>query len=738
VRPPGTDLSGTWRAAPADDDLRREYHAVGFDDDGWEALEVPGHWRSTPAFADQDGPVLHRTRFSSPRIERATATDADGVHELQTADGERGWLVLDGVFYQGDVWMDAAYVGATEGYFFHHTFEVTDLLTDREEHELAVEVTCARPGDLTAKRNITGVFQHWDNFDPSWNPGGIWRPVRLERTGPVRLRRLHVVCTEATPVRAVLECHAVLDATEAGSAQVRTTVGDGVEHVAEHAIAAGENQVEWVVRIDDPELWWPWALGDQPLQDVAIEVRPTTGPGSEPDAEPSHRVTRRVGLRSVELDDWVLHVNGERLFVKGSNQGPTRMALAEATPEELAADVHLAKEAGLDLLRLHAHVSRPELYEAADEAGLLLWQDLPLQWGYARGIRKQAVRQARKAIEAVGHHASVVLWCAHNEPMAIDVTPQVFGDRKKLGRALVRGALAQQLPTWNKTVLDGSLARALRKGDSSRPVVPHSGVLPHLPLLDGTDSHLYFGWYHGAERTLPRFAAAIPRLVRWVSEFGAQAVPDTADFMHAERWPDLDWDDLGEHHALQKLFFDQRVPPADFPTFDAWREATQRYQADLIKHHVEALRRLKYRPTGGFCHFCFADGHPAVTWSVLDHERRPKLGHAALAAACRPVIVVLERPPATVAPGQRLELDVHVVSDRRDDLVAARTTLDVSWDGGSQQLGWAGDVPADDCVKVGTLRLTVPDVDGPLTFALALEHDGGPVTTNAYEATISR
>ena len=37
------------------------------------------------------------------------------------------------------------------------------------------------------------------------------------------------------------------------------------------------------------------------------------------------------------------------------------------------------------------------LVEAADAHGMLLWQDLPLQWGYARGTRKQAVRQAREA-----------------------------------------------------------------------------------------------------------------------------------------------------------------------------------------------------------------------------------------------------------------------------------------------------------------------------------------------------
>ena len=60
-----------------------------------------------------------------------------------------------------------------------------------------------------------------------------------------------------------------------------------------------------------------------------------------------------------------------------------------------------------------------------------------------------------------------------------------------------------------------------------------------------------------------------------------------------------------------------------------------------------------------------------MTWSVLDHDRRPKAGYGALAEACRPVIVVAERPPAVVAPGDALALDVHVVSDLRHPVTGA-------------------------------------------------------------------
>ena len=56
--------------------------------------------------------------------------------------------------------------------------------------------------------------------------------------------------------------------------------------------------------------------------------------------------------------------------------------------------------------------------------------------------------------------------------------------------------------------------------------------------------------------------------------------------------------------------FDRHVPPDPYPTFDEWRDATQRYQAELLRHQIETMRRLKYRPTGGFCLFMLNDAAP--------------------------------------------------------------------------------------------------------------------------------
>jgi beta-mannosidase len=265
-------------------------------------------------------------------------------------------------------------------------------------------------------------------------------------------------------------------------------------------------------------------------------------------------------------------------------------------------------------------------------------------------------------------------------------------------------------------------------------------VLPHPPLLDGTDSHLYFGWYHGTERDLPTFIRALPRMARFVTEFGAQAVPTTADFCEPERWPDLDWARLSRTHALQKAIFDRIVPPAEHATFESWADATQAYQAMLVRRQIEALRRVKYAPTGGFAQFCFADGHPAVTWAVLGHDRVPKAGYAALQAACAPVIVVADRLPDEVTARDTFALDVHVVSDLREPIIGAVVTATLRWGGGERTWRWQGDLPADSCQRVGTMQIVVPDAPGPLTLELRCDADepstAGPVA-NRYDATIT-
>jgi beta-mannosidase len=175
------------------------------------------------------------------------------------------------------------------------------------------------------------------------------------------------------------------------------------------------------------------------------------------------------------------------------------------------------------------------------------------------------------------------------------------------------------------------------------------------------------------------------------------------------------------------------VTPAAFPTFDAWKRASQEYQASLLRYQIETLRRLKYRPTGGFCVFLLADAQPAVSWAILDHERVPKAAYRQVTASCATVIVTSDRPHPSYRPGQRFEVDLHAVSDLRSALDAVEARAVLRWPGGQRSWTFHGEIPADSCARIGHVMHLLPDdaPEGEISLDLLMSWPEGS-TKNRY------
>ena len=696
------ELAGRWVATEANDDIRRFGIGPDVDDSGWTPIAVPGHWQHTPEFAGNDGPLMYRHRFTAP----------------PPADGRRRWITFDGVFYQADAWLDGAYLGDPEGYFFPQSFDVTQLARIGDDHVLAVEVACA-PQSSDSRSNITGILQAWDGLPTGWNPGGIWRSVRMFDTGPVRIDRLRVLCRDADTRRAHVRITAQLDSVGPCDVLVRTRRDGAVVDERTAAVATGDNELEWSLDIRDPDLWWPRGLGPQALTTLTVEL--------VVDGATSDERRRRIGLRQIDWNDWICSVNGERIFLRGTNFTPITVGLGDTTDEVVDRDLDHVLDLGLNAIRLHGHISVRHLYDRADELGLLILQDFPLERTHARSVRARAITQARAAVDSLGHHPSIAMWSAHNEPADTRSAP-ASGWRTRL-----RNVAAQQLPSWNKSILDRWVKRAFERADDSRTTVAHSGVLPHFPQLDGTDSHLWFGWRHGDADGLARRARFLPSTVRFVSEFGSDSVPTSASFATSGNgaWPDLDWDRLADDHGYEREIFDELFPPETFASFDEWRRTTQLYQSYVLKTQIETLRRLKYRPTGGFCFSSLADPSPAISSSVLDHERVEKDAYDVVRRACRLVIVVADPLPDWSNPGDPLVVDIHLVNDRRRPIEGVEVTATATWAGGSDRWTFGGTVDADDVVKVGTVRLDTPDTLGELAIEyVAVDGAGAEIAHN--------
>ena len=505
---PGDGPRGDVAGGPGDDDLRRPMPTVGFDDGRWAPIAVPGHWRSHAGVRRRATARCSTAGASStPRPDRTTA----GCGSPSTASSTKAT--------SGSTAPTSATPRATSPRTRSRSPSSSPGATSTS---LAIEVTCSpaarQDGQAQPHRRVPALGLPRRHVEPGRHLAAGARSRR-----PARSASATSACCAARPADRAGRGRPAgqprdrrrrdRSSCARGSAPSTTS--------STQPLAAGENHVEWTVTIEQPALWWPWSLGDQPLHDVVVEVAPAEAPD-----ELSHRRDvphRPAPGRAARLD--LLASTASACYLKGSNHGPTRQALAEATPDEFAADVRLAKEAGLDLLRVHAHVTRPELYDAADEAGLLLWQDLPLQWGYARSVRKQAIAPGRRRGAP-----------PRPPPVGRDLVRPQRADRHRHHRGRRR---AQRPGEGRRPVLDRHGAADVQPHDprprpspgrSARPTAParHPALgragrtCPSSTAPTPTSTS---AGTTATSATSPGSSAAVPRMARFVTEFGAQSDP---------------------------------------------------------------------------------------------------------------------------------------------------------------------------------------------------------------------
>ncbi len=699
-------LSDHWQIRPLEQFRQGLYPR---DDEGWLAATVPGHWQQLPGLERHAGKVVYRCRFAWDERQQA-------------AEGFRRWLRLNGVFYRSRVYLNGVSLGAHEGYFTPHEREVSDLL--QPENTLLVEVDCPDERDRLGKTMITGVFSHWDCMDPHANPGGIWLPVELHASGPVRLqhaRLLTLACDERfAQVRFDLD----LDAATEGAVTLRLRFTprtfDGEPQVFEQrrSLRHGPQELGGLVKLRDPHLWWTHDLGRPDLYDVTIELLV--------DGTPSDQRTVTYGARSFTLRDWIPQLNGVSFLAKGNNYPPGDMRIATMTRARYDTDMALARDCHMNMLRVHAHVDHPEFYEAANAAGLLLWQDFPLQWIYDRSVLPEARRQVRQMVRLLGGHPCIGIWCMHNEPVVIeDTADESLWSRLRTYRTAFGFS-------WNRDVMDTQLKQIVEQEDPTRPAVRSSGEVDIPYVRRGTDAHAYFGWYrnYGTLDDAELMQRRFPANLAFVTEFGAQSFPNLESclrFMPAQLTPD-DMRRLEERHGLQGEIMANWIP---------WREAgslaemvaiSQDYQIFINRYYIDRLRARKYRPTGGIVPFLFVDPYPAVLWSVVDYWRVPKRSYYAMRLAFSPQYTFCLYPPRTYRRGEAVELPLYAVNDAHRAFPGA--TLEATLrDPAGQLLASVHrrvELPAD-ClpILVDRLRLT-PTRAGRYALSLALtgvEHE---------------
>jgi beta-mannosidase len=639
-------LADNWHARPVE--AFREGHYAE-DNGAWLDIAVPAHWQQHPDLAEYAGRLLYRCFFAAPPWPADSAQPAT----------RRAWLRFNGVFYWSQPFLNGAALPRHEGYFQPHEYDVSHLLRHDAPNSLLVEVECPNERNKFNKRMITGVFSHWDCLDPHANPGGIWLPVELLYTGPVRIQGARCHTESFNDDFAQLRYTVDVDAAQAGPVLLRWTITPrtfaGSVQVFEQrrTLRQGQQHIAGLLKLRDPRLWWTHDLGNPDLYTITLELLS--------EGVPSDQYAFIYGVRRFEMHNWIPHLNGVRFLIKGNNYPPGDMRLATMNSQRYEHDLQLACDCHMNFLRMHAHIEHPALYHAADAAGILLWQDMPLQWLYRAEVLSQAQQQARQMVRLLYNHPCVAMWCMHNEPIFLaDTTDERLSVRLRTYSTTFGFS-------WNRDVMDARLKRIVEEEDQQRPVLRASGDF-YIPYLRaGGDAHAYFGWYssYGSLLDLERLIRYLLPNLRFVTEFGAQSFPNLESctrFMPADM-ADIDFAHLAERHSFQGEIMRRWLPWHDAASLADLVDMTQDYQAYLNRFYIDRLRYYKYRPTGGIVPFLFVDPYPAVLWSIIDYWRVPKRAYYAMRMAFSPQYAFSLVSSRSFRIAQPIDLPIYAVND---------------------------------------------------------------------------
>jgi len=695
--PARISLDGDWLFVPAAAAPQEPYRRSE-PEGGWSAATVPGNWYL--AGHDLAGAAFYKRTFSIGAL----------------PDDAIARVVFEAVDYAADVWVNEVWIGRHQGYFDSFSFDITAHLDEEADNDITVRVDSPieQPEDWSLnKRLIKGVLSHhdtrpggaWSDTGQDANTGGIWGSVALDVSRKVAIDRIdwrdsvdQRSSTATTTARIVLAAP-IDEATKLSVELVEHHRQTGASKHFKRSLTAKVGESELAIDLGKRavELWSPWEQGTPHLYDYDITL------SRNGTALATYSMTR--GIRTVRRDaqtgEW--SVNGRRIFLRGTNYIPSQW-LSEMTSARFRRDIELMRQANINAVRVHAMVLPQRFYDLANEAGLLVWQDFPLQWGYSDDpvFHAEAARQLRRMIEQFGHHPSIFAWSMHNEP--------------PWEASWMQYKYPQYDANQNRE-LDRMLADTARSLDGTR----------HIHEASLTAEHPWFGWYSGSWKDYAK-----PTKESLITEFGAQALPSLDVLSGIFAAKQLTPDAAGKTEPWRYRNFQQRE------TFEIAKVErgetvadlvtnTQAYQARLVKFAAETYRRSRYSPVAAIFQFMFVESWPSVNWGVLDYQRTPKPGFDAMRTAYQPVLPSVEFKDDRFVTGKTIDLGVWVVNDlhkqfenasletalwRSGQLVHQKMDrLDVNPDSAAHVASWKrSDLSAGEYV----LRLRLTQNDGQL------------------------
>jgi beta-galactosidase len=367
---------------------------VPFDDSDWRAVDLPHDWAVELPFTND--PALASKGFYP--LGRAYPATSIGwyrrIFELPESDaGKRISIEFDGAYREACVILNGFYIGRHIGGYDPFSFDVTDFATPGGRNVLLVRVDATQSD---------GWF---------YEGAGIYRHVWLVKTHPVHVKKWGTfVRSQVAGGGAELKIRTEVENHGSGARNVRVTstildstgktVGKAVSPAAPIA-ELGEHGYEQEVVVKSPALW---SLENRDLYKLVTEL---DSGGAAVD-----RYETTFGIRTCTFDaEKGFFLNGKSVKLKGTCNHQDHAGVGAALPDSVQYyRIRKLQEMGCNALRTSHNPPTPELLDAADELGMLVFDETRMMSSSPEGLS-----QLENLVRRDRNHPSVFLWSLGNE-----------------------------------------------------------------------------------------------------------------------------------------------------------------------------------------------------------------------------------------------------------------------------------------------------------------------------------
>lgn len=439
------------------------------------AVDLPHTWNNIDG---QDGGndywrgiCIYKTRFAAPAFDKNT---------------QQVWLQFEGVNASAKVTLNGVEVTRHDGGYSTFRADVTALLAD--SNELIVEADNSK-NDRVYPQKADFTFY-----------GGIYRDVSLlvVNRNHIALGYLGGPGVQITPTVNGANADIEVKTWMEDDGEVEFSIYDA----AGAEVLTGKGR-DTTVTLEHPHLWD--GVRDPYLYTCAVRL--------VLNGEVQDEVRQRFGVRSFSVDPKQgFFLNGRPYPLHGVSRHQDRKGLGNAITREMHdEDMQLIKELGANTIRLAHYQHDQYFYDLCDEAGMVVWAEIPYISEHMPNGRENTISQMKELIVQNYNHACIVCWGVSNE-----ITISTKDNRDMRDNHHVLNDLCHEMDKTRLTTL-----------------ACYAMCGPFNPVAHITDLvswNLYLGWYVPGlflnDLWMDFFHLCYPNRALGFSEYGAEGMPN--------------------------------------------------------------------------------------------------------------------------------------------------------------------------------------------------------------------